>query len=80
MTTSGAQFASISASSRRFKSSRSGAFSWMKSAAAAIYNEASAALNVADGRMIVSDRPGLGVTLSDQLRAWTVDTFEVGAR
>ncbi len=30
--------------------------------------------------MIVSDRPGLGVTISDQLRAWTVDTFEVGAR
>ena len=37
-------------------------------------------MQIADGRMIVSDRPGLGVTLSDQLRAWTVDTFEVGAR
>jgi L-alanine-DL-glutamate epimerase-like enolase superfamily enzyme len=33
---------------------------------------------IADGRMIVSDRPGLGITLSDQLRAWTVDTYEVG--
>ena len=42
-----------------------------------LFNERMA---IADGRMIVSDRPGLGVTLSDQLRAWTVDTFEVGAR
>ena len=30
------------------------------------------------GRMIVPDRPGLGFTLSDQAKAWTVDTFEVG--
>ena len=37
-------------------------------------------MRIADGRMIVSDRPGLGVTLSDQLRAWTTDTFEVGDR
>ncbi len=37
-------------------------------------------MEIKDGRMIVSDRPGLGVTLSDQLRAWTVDTFEIGTR
>lgn len=37
-------------------------------------------MEIADGRMIVSDRPGLGVTLSDQLRAWTVETAEIGRR
>ena len=42
-----------------------------------LFNERMA---IADGRMTVSDRPGLGITLSDQLRAWTVDTYEVGAR
>jgi len=42
-----------------------------------LFNERMA---IADGRMIVSDRPGLGITLSDQLRAWTVDAYEVGAR
>ena len=34
-------------------------------------------MQIADGRMIVSDRPGLGVTLSDHLRAWTVDNCTV---
>jgi L-alanine-DL-glutamate epimerase-like enolase superfamily enzyme len=29
--------------------------------------------------MIVPDRPGLGVTLSDQARAWTTETVEFGA-
>jgi L-alanine-DL-glutamate epimerase-like enolase superfamily enzyme len=37
-------------------------------------------MQIADGRMIVSDRPGLGVTLSEQLRAWTVETAELGRR
>ncbi len=37
-------------------------------------------MEIRDGRMIVSDRPGLGVTPSDQLRAWTIDAFETGAR
>lgn len=37
-------------------------------------------MEISNGRMIVSDRPGLGVTLSDQLRAWTVQTFETGTR
>ena len=31
-------------------------------------------MEIADGRMLVSGRPGLGITLSEQLRAWTVDT------
>jgi len=30
-----------------------------------------------DGRMYLSDRPGLGVTLTEQARAWTVDRFTV---
>ncbi len=42
-----------------------------------LFNERMA---IADGRMIVSDRPGLGITLSDQLRAWTVDSVEFGQR
>lgn len=37
-------------------------------------------MEIADGRMLVSQRPGLGVTLSDQLRAWTTDTCEFGVR
>src|SRR5919202_3817404 len=32
-----------------------------------------------DGRMYISDRPGLGITLSEQARAWTVDRVTVGA-
>ncbi|MFP5071653.1 L-talarate/galactarate dehydratase [Pseudonocardia nantongensis] len=36
-------------------------------------------LEIRDGRMLISDRPGLGVTLSDQLRAWTVDSVTVHA-
>ena len=35
-------------------------------------------MQIADGRMIVSERLGLGVTLSDQLRAWTVERAEFG--
>ncbi|WP_454855574.1 L-talarate/galactarate dehydratase [Promicromonospora soli] len=31
-------------------------------------------LETKDGRMLVPDRPGLGVSLSDQARAWTTDT------
>lgn len=37
-------------------------------------------LETRDGRMWVSDRPGLGFTLSGQARAWTVATAEVGRR
>ncbi|MBD1543146.1 mandelate racemase/muconate lactonizing enzyme family protein [Arthrobacter sp. IA7] len=36
-------------------------------------------LETKDGRMIVPDRPGLGVSLSDQARAWTTETAEFGA-
>ncbi|WP_323100484.1 L-talarate/galactarate dehydratase [Intrasporangium sp. YIM S08009] len=35
-------------------------------------------LETRDGRMLVPDRPGLGFTLSEQAKAWTVDTFEIG--
>ena len=35
-------------------------------------------LETRDGRMVVPDRPGLGFTLSEQAKAWTVDTYEVG--
>jgi L-talarate/galactarate dehydratase len=36
-------------------------------------------LETRDGRMHLSDRAGLGVTLTDQLRAWTVDRVHVDA-
>ncbi|MCP8999884.1 mandelate racemase/muconate lactonizing enzyme family protein [Pseudarthrobacter sp. RMG13] len=36
-------------------------------------------LETKDGRMLVPDRPGLGVTLSDQARAWTTESVEFGA-
>ncbi|MFS2090279.1 L-talarate/galactarate dehydratase [Paenarthrobacter nicotinovorans] len=36
-------------------------------------------LETKNGRMIVPDRPGLGVTLSEQARAWTTETLEFGA-
>ena len=34
-------------------------------------------LEIRDGRMMVPSRPGLGLTLSDQARAWTSATHEV---
>ena len=37
-------------------------------------------LQIRDGRMLVSDRPGLGFTLSEQALAWRVDKVEVGRR
>jgi L-alanine-DL-glutamate epimerase-like enolase superfamily enzyme len=36
-------------------------------------------LETRDGRMHLSDRPGLGVTLTEQVRAWTVDRAVIGA-
>ncbi|MGP0225023.1 L-talarate/galactarate dehydratase [Paenarthrobacter sp. NCHU4564] len=36
-------------------------------------------LETKNGRMIVPDRPGLGVTLSEQARAWTTESVEFGA-
>ena len=46
-------------------------FDWLNP----LFNER---LETKDGRMIVPDRPGLGITLSDQARAWTVDTVTIG--
>ncbi|MFI2105220.1 mandelate racemase/muconate lactonizing enzyme family protein [Isoptericola sp. NPDC019693] len=37
-------------------------------------------LETKDGRMLVPDRPGLGVTLTGQARAWTTDSVLVGSR
>lgn len=37
-------------------------------------------LEINDGRMVVPDRPGLGVSLSEQARAWTTDYVEYGTR
>ena len=47
-------------------------FEWLNP----LFNER---LETRDGRMLVPNRPGLGVTLSDQARAWTTDTVEFGA-
>jgi L-alanine-DL-glutamate epimerase-like enolase superfamily enzyme len=41
-----------------------------------LFNES---LQLKDGRMWVPDRPGLGFSLSDQARAWTVATAAFGA-
>ncbi|WP_425827446.1 L-talarate/galactarate dehydratase [Streptomyces fractus] len=48
-------------------------FDWLEP----LFNER---LAISGGRMHVSDRPGLGITLTEQARAWTVATHEVGAR
>jgi L-talarate/galactarate dehydratase len=47
-------------------------FDWLQP----LFNER---LEIADGRMHLSARPGLGVTLSEQTRRWTVATHEVHA-
>ncbi|XRQ02337.1 L-talarate/galactarate dehydratase [Actinomadura welshii] len=36
-------------------------------------------LTIRDGRMHVPSRPGLGITLSDQARAWTTERVVIGA-
>ncbi|WP_084653367.1 L-talarate/galactarate dehydratase [Nocardioides insulae] len=48
-------------------------FDWL----APLFNEQ---LETRNGRMYVSQRPGLGFTLSEQARAWTVATAEFGRR
>ncbi|MFC8569366.1 mandelate racemase/muconate lactonizing enzyme family protein [Streptomyces sp. NPDC057245] len=48
-------------------------FDWLEP----LFNER---LEIRDGRMHVSGRPGLGFTLSDRARAWTVATHEAGTR
>ena len=37
-------------------------------------------MQLKDGRMHVSDRPGLGFSLSEQALAWTTETQEFGKR
>jgi L-alanine-DL-glutamate epimerase-like enolase superfamily enzyme len=47
-------------------------FDWLEP----LFNER---LLVADGKMMVPDRPGLGLTLTEQAAAWTVDRTAIGA-
>lgn len=37
-------------------------------------------LTISEGRMHLPTRPGLGITLSDQARAWTQEEYEIGER
>ncbi|MEV7088605.1 mandelate racemase/muconate lactonizing enzyme family protein [Streptomyces sp. NPDC093085] len=48
-------------------------FDWLEP----LFNER---LHIADGRMHVSSRPGLGITLTEQARAWTTAVHEEGTR
>jgi L-talarate/galactarate dehydratase len=48
-------------------------FEWLEP----LFNER---LEVKNGRMLVPARPGLGLTLSEQARAWTSETAEIGRR
>lgn len=48
-------------------------FDWLEP----LFNER---LEITDGRMIVPTRPGLGLSLSEQARAWTREVAEVGQR
>lgn len=48
-------------------------FDWLEP----LFNER---LDIKDGRMLVPQRPGLGVSLSEQARAWTREQCEVGKR
>ena len=48
-------------------------FDWLEP----LFNER---LEIQAGRMIVPIRPGLGLSLSEQARAWTRETFELGQR
>ena len=48
-------------------------FDWLEP----LFNER---LEILDGRMLVPTRPGLGLSLSEQARAWTVATAEAGLR
>lgn len=48
-------------------------FEWLEP----LFNER---LELADGRMIVPTRPGIGVSLSEQARLWTREQVEIGTR
>ena len=48
-------------------------FEWLEP----LFNER---IEIKGGRMLVPTRPGLGLSLTEQARAWTRETFEVNAR
>ncbi len=48
-------------------------FEWLEP----LFNER---IEIANGRMLVPTRPGLGLSLSEQARAWTRESTEVGQR
>jgi L-alanine-DL-glutamate epimerase-like enolase superfamily enzyme len=48
-------------------------FDWLEP----LFNER---LEIANGRMLVPTRPGLGLSLSEQAAAWTRESFETGQR
>jgi L-talarate/galactarate dehydratase len=48
-------------------------FEWLEPA----FNER---LEIRDGRMLVPNRPGLGLTPHEQLAQWTAATWETGKR
>ena len=48
-------------------------FDWLEP----LFNER---LEIREGRMLVPNRPGLGITLSAQARAWTREKFETGTQ
>ncbi len=48
-------------------------FDWLEP----LFNER---LEIKDGRMLVPTRPGLGLSLSEQARAWTRETADIGQR
>jgi L-alanine-DL-glutamate epimerase-like enolase superfamily enzyme len=48
-------------------------FEWLEP----LFNER---LEIKDGRMLVPTRPGLGVSMSEQVKAWTAQQVEVGRR
>jgi L-alanine-DL-glutamate epimerase-like enolase superfamily enzyme len=48
-------------------------FEWLEP----LFNER---IDIKGGRMLVPTRPGLGLSLTEQARAWTRETFEVNAR
>lgn len=58
-----------STSLRHMRTKSVGHFDWLDR----LFNER---LEIDDGRMVVSSQPGLGFTMSDQAKAWTVATAE----
>jgi L-alanine-DL-glutamate epimerase-like enolase superfamily enzyme len=48
-------------------------FEWLEP----LFNER---IEIKDGRMRVPTRPGLGLTLSDQVKTWTREQAELGTR